>query len=548
MEPAWLQAIPGNFAMDALDDQDVVFPCDDSELLRNPEFSLSLSLPDFQTQSNHAWNENHVLGGVSGDFANAFPMPSPNQGHRPPSPWPGNPPDSHRRRVPPRRQRSQSRYSSNSLAAVHNATPRPIPTARHSEAPPGVADSQDPLQRWRNSPPSEEPASFVAIHRALQNADQSRGHSFQSRHASDHSSASRHSIPMSGNKSLSAASSSSGASSASSRASRTRLTHQYLRARGRAAAHSRSHERQFPCTFCCDTFRSKHDWARHEKALHLSTEEWLCAPYGGVVLSSSTSRLHCAFCDMLDPSLEHLNLHHFNTCRVQSCDPPRYRRKDHLTQHLRLVHKLESMPLIDSWKVTVGNITSRCGFCGTRMGTWDERTMHLAEHFRQGRTMKDWTGDHDFDPQIAAMVTNALPPYLIHSESQCVVPFSSTDGGGTRDHFDQICSQIRLDDPDSWRDQDRAGQPSGTSTVDSSFESAPFPPPRVFVDALCFYLSRYAKRQMELGVVPTDAMMQEESRRIIYSCDDGWNQTVADNPEWLANFRRRFSFTGSPGA
>ena len=50
-------------------------------------------------------------------------------------------------------------------------------------------------------------------------------------------------------------------------------------------------------------------------------------------------------------------------------------------------------------------------------------------------------------------------------------------------------------------------------------------------------MARFAQRQMRLGVFPTDAMFQNEARRLIYGSEDGWEQTIADNGEWLANFR-----------
>lgn len=43
------------------------------------------------------------------------------------------------------------------------------------------------------------------------------------------------------------------------------------------------------------------------------------------------------------------------------------------------------------------------------------------------------------------------------------------------------------------------------------------------------------------GVLPTDDMFQREARTMLYQDggDDGWNQTVADDPIWLQEFRER---------
>lgn len=37
---------------------------------------------------------------------------------------------------------------------------------------------------------------------------------------------------------------------------------------------------RYQCTFCTETFRTKHDWQRHEKSLHLPLERWACSPNG----------------------------------------------------------------------------------------------------------------------------------------------------------------------------------------------------------------------------------------------------------------------------
>jgi hypothetical protein len=33
-------------------------------------------------------------------------------------------------------------------------------------------------------------------------------------------------------------------------------------------------KRRYQCTFCTDVFKTKHDWQRHERSLHLSLDEW----------------------------------------------------------------------------------------------------------------------------------------------------------------------------------------------------------------------------------------------------------------------------------
>lgn len=52
-------------------------------------------------------------------------------------------------------------------------------------------------------------------------------------------------------------------------------------------------------------------------------------------------------------------------------------------------------------------------------------------------------------------------------------------------------------------------------------------------------LGEYLQTQRSLGSEPTDAVLQRQARIIIYDIDDEWNQTAADDVEWLAHFRQR---------
>lgn len=54
-------------------------------------------------------------------------------------------------------------------------------------------------------------------------------------------------------------------------------------------------------------------------------------------------------------------------------------------------------------------------------------------------------------------------------------------------------------------------------------------------------LADYMNMQIALGADPAnmDADLQRQARIIIYEFDDGWNQTAADNLEWLSAFKQR---------
>lgn len=68
----------------------------------------------------------------------------------------------------------------------------------------------------------------------------------------------------------------------------------------------------------------------------------------------------------------------------------------------------------------------------------------------------------------------------------------------------------------------------------------------MYTELLTSHLCRYAQEQIKIGVVPTDEMFQRESRKALYNSDDSWNQTAADNPEWLAAFRRLQNWDTQP--
>ncbi|KAG9685043.1 hypothetical protein KCU95_g12642, partial [Aureobasidium melanogenum] len=415
--------------------------------------------------------------------------------------------------------RRRSRYRLNRMDSSSSTPSIPIPESASTER-------YDPLQRYQNSPPEDDYVSMAAVEQALQSSE------FDILDPTHVSQPAEAHYPGRGRRSRpgSIASVESAASSPSVRSSNSAASS--ISARSRSARRRPQRTRKpktqsdkahiFKCTFCCDTFYKRYDWSRHERSLHLNLEVWLCCPQGGSVFSEATGRNHCAYCQVLDPTLEHLDSHDHSNCVRSS--RRQFNRKDHLVQHLRLFHRLQTMPLIDDWKTQGPNITSRCGFCDRRMTNWDERIEHLSGHFRAGRTMKDWKGDHEFEPEIAARVTNAIPPYLIGDETETLVPFSSTSHV-VRDHVAQISSRL-------------TAMPSEPSEPTSPLPLTPemeVPPTQTnnltLNEMVIFHLGRYGRQQLSLGITPTDEMFQNEARRLLYDSDDPWNQSLVDNPE-----------------
>lgn len=170
------------------------------------------------------------------------------------------------------------------------------------------------------------------------------------------------------------------------------------------------------------------------------------------------------------------------------------------------------LPVIDTWKSQVEHVNSGCGFCETRFTLWSERNNHLARHFRDGALMKDWQGCRGLDPLVALAVENAMPPYLIGIESAGMNPFSASrlnDVGDSR----RAAADVEV----------CHNRPTG-------HDPTPF-------EYLTARLTQYVQQTSAAGQTVTDEMLQKEARRIVFGDDDPWNQTPADNVEWLKLFK-----------
>lgn len=384
-----------------------------------------------------------------------------------------------------------------------------------------------PLERWKYSPPENEPATISDINRSLANPpfNPSRQRSTHSGHVrgrhpgsstneSSHASsehkrhtASASSVDTSGS-SLSDLSFASAFSHRSSLRSFGSMDRKERRRRRKASApvntfnHQKARAvRPFQCTFCTDSFAVKYDWQRHEKSMHLILDRWTCSPHGGV--TEDNGILRCVFCSAPNPDKDHLETHNYISCQEKSIQERTFYRKDHLNQHLRLMHNAKFQPCMQKWQSSITDIRSRCGFCGSVLHTWKNRVEHLAGHFKNGANMSQWQGDWGFEPSIQSRVENAIPPYLIDYEWRS---------------------------PDPWTTVQAQG--------DGSSLSLPNP-----TDANCYLrlsreLTAYIHDQTAQGIIPTDQDLQAQARRVIYGSDDAWNQTCADNSLWLSILKR----------
>lgn len=409
----------------------------------------------------------------------------------------------------------------------------------------------NPFERWKNSPPENEPASMTDIVNAIATTDIPAGSDSASPStlgrskrrtpgSSNGSGPSRKIAPSTTSLETGLTSSISATSAAFSNGS-SHSTHGSFnsfssslggkkdrRRRRRPTAPtprrqlSDDKKRIFQCTFCCDTFRSKYDWTRHEKSLHLSLEKWTCAPLGPIITDQESGSAKCVYCDLNNPSSDHLDSHNHRQCEEKGLDARTFYRKDHLRQHLRLFHGCDVLlPSTESWRSVTNNINSRCGFCAARFTTWTDRVDHITAHFKAGLKMIEWKGCRGLDPSVAAQVTNAMPPYLIGMESVSPVPFRASNRGSGHEF-------VGLDQGDSLDNAAfilEAECGVGGSKVTTW-------------EILTVKLGKYVKDQSEKGVVLTDEMLQSAARKALYGSDDSWNQTCADNAEWLDLFKK----------
>ncbi|KAM0427823.1 hypothetical protein ACHAPT_007280 [Fusarium lateritium] len=283
--------------------------------------------------------------------------------------------------------------------------------------------NMDPLQRWVDSPPENEPAAASAIARAMASGNTLPSLTRRHTGSSDEGSARirRHAS--------SASSFATSSGSTDSRSSKGSISASSSLSRGRSYRKRRTQKTSlaiprhaFQCTFCTETFRTKYDWQRHENSLHLPLERWVCSPHGPSAVNPESGQIYCVFCGEIDPSETHLATHNPAACQERA-----FSRKDHLKQHLRLVHNAGLIDLsLKLWKAQKPEIKSRCGFCKAELETWLDRVDHLSNHFKLGCTMADWSGNWGFEDSILETLENAMPPYLIDFERGTPFPFEAS--------------------------------------------------------------------------------------------------------------------------
>ena len=102
----------------------------------------------------------------------------------------------------------------------------------------------------------------------------------------------------------------------------------------------------------------------------------------------------CILCGNLNPSEEHLDAHKIHMCGQGVPRSFICKRRDGLVRHLKKCHGVSETAhgeaIADIWKETTKNQVWSCGFCIHLAYTFGDRLKHIATHFKDGLTLKDW--------------------------------------------------------------------------------------------------------------------------------------------------------------
>ncbi|KAF2503330.1 hypothetical protein BU16DRAFT_37102 [Lophium mytilinum] len=183
-----------------------------------------------------------------------------------------------------------------------------------------------------------------------------------------------------------------------------------------APRHSPSVE-NWQCTFCQKTLTPK-SWRRHEETQHLPRSRWTCMLRGPrLSFSRGSTSSCCAFCMQKDPTEDHFHSsHRIGVCAARSLQDRTYYRPDHLRQHVKNFHNSTLFDITASkWKSAAEapqNDGWDCGFCSLHLSDWNSREVHIASHFRDGKTMKDWNQTATGDRAENAPTLQAAEPSL----------------------------------------------------------------------------------------------------------------------------------------
>jgi hypothetical protein len=111
-----------------------------------------------------------------------------------------------------------------------------------------------------------------------------------------------------------------------------------------------SREKSYFCTSCDQDFARKWDWKHHEEEFHERSRKWVCQDCSRDFYAENSFKKH-----------------HERSHQCKKCP---HARKAMVPQEQRV-----------AWG---------CGICKALLRSWDERIEHVATHYEEGKTKKDW--------------------------------------------------------------------------------------------------------------------------------------------------------------
>jgi hypothetical protein len=282
----------------------------------------------------------------------------------------------------------------------HRQTSRPLSMRHFRAGSPMPSMLTSPLDRWRNSPPEDDHVAPQAVAAAIASS------ASDSPWSADLTTPPWSPFPPSwqaSDLSSQGDSASTSVSSLSSCLSHKSATQRRSRSRTSRLKPTRGAKVHYECTFCSQPFKKKHDWARHERAVHMpELETYTCTLPSQVTDNLRSwqigqSEPQCSLCGHPSPDADHISSHDFDSCAERPPSQRTFCRKDHFWQHLQKYHgcqKWQGWDLdLNLWRNRQDAFQSYCGFCNETMGSWSARTAHIAEHFKQGLTMENWLAE-----------------------------------------------------------------------------------------------------------------------------------------------------------
>ena len=170
--------------------------------------------------------------------------------------------------------------------------------------------------------------------------------------------------------------------------------------------------------------------------------------------------------------------------------------------------------------------------------------------------MKSWKGCRGFDPHVLSQITNAMPPYLIGDEAGTPFPFSAASGASMFQHIvkepniGNTASDLAHEGPSNLTNRCESIQ-CYNNVHTAAYNTQTTEQPRFVRKTTCWevltlQLGDFVREQAAIGIVPTDDILQQEARKFLFGDSDPWNQTAADNPEWLDLFKKAHGITTMP--